>query len=512
MKALLSKFAKRTAVGLYVGDHEVVVSRVAATLLGPVVLSTSSESYEPDQLSNVLSRLLDFSSDRRTRSAIPVAVGIPSKRIFFSTRPIRTANDQATPQILLHEVFQSPNLNIDDMAVDLIRAQPEKRKVASIVSCRKKYLSGVLGSLEGLNVRLARVEPAPCSLLRVAAREWPTPRNARNVVRIFLGAEQGLAVAVASNLPLVWRTFDLPKGEEGVALRSIIRSLETLVVFCGVETPIDLVAFHGRPDLRDGMATADLAEDLGVRIHWSDGPGLDNASIAYGLALSASKPDDEGFDLARTSKPQARLRDLFPWREAVLHLLLLGGMALFMANEGQRVEQDCSNLQEEIDRLDRLGTMPGGELAKEQKILEERVKAVRSFLSGRVAWTAYTNDVAVRLPAGAVLTSFNGVAEVASAQGKGGKSKNSFILKATAPLAPSGAVPKEIDHFMGALRGHPLLKRDFPVVELADIRWSKPSEAGAKPIASFTVICMPLPEKVAPVAKPNAKPLGKAAS
>jgi hypothetical protein len=34
-----------------------------------------------------------------------------------------------------------------------------------------------------------------------------------------------------------------------------------------------------------------------------------------------------------------------------------------------------------------------------------------------------------------------------------------------------------------------LLKKDFPQVELADIRWSQ--GAGAKPLATFTVVCLP---------------------
>src|SRR5262249_41007675 len=156
-----------------------------------------------------------------------------------STRPIRTANTNASPQVLLHEVLQSPNINIDDMAVEVIKAEPGKRKVASIVSCRKKYLSGLLAALEGCGVRPFRAEPEPCALLRAAAYQPRAPRKAKTVLRIFLGDGQGLAVVAAGHLSIIWRTFGLSPGGEGSAIRSTIRSLQTVVKHCGIEMALD---------------------------------------------------------------------------------------------------------------------------------------------------------------------------------------------------------------------------------------------------------------------------------
>ena len=39
-----------------------------------------------------------------------------------------------------------------------------------------------------------------------------------------------------------------------------------------------------------------------------------------------------------------------------------------------------------------------------------------------------------------------------------------------APISPDGSTPREIDAFLESLRNHPLLQRDFPLVELADIK------------------------------------------
>ena len=46
-----------------------------------------------------------------------------------------------------------------------------------------------------------------------------------------------------------------------------------------------------------------------------------------------------------------------------------------------------------------------------------------------------------------------------------------------------------------SLRGNELLKRDFPLVELADIKWFQPF-VGDKPTAFFTVVCLPKPTRL----------------
>ena len=45
---------------------------------------------------------------------------------------------------------------------------------------------------------------------------------------------------------------------------------------------------------------------------------------------------------------------------------------------------------------------------------------------------------------------------------------------------------------LDSLRENELLKHDFPLVELADIKWFQPF-IGAKPTAFFTVVCLPKP-------------------
>src|ERR1051326_3027906 len=128
MKALLAKLPCRHALGLYVGDGEIALSRVAVTFAGPVEVARTVLPCPSDQQDAMLQTLLGPLGGKK-KKRLPLALGIPAQQVFFSTRPIRTTDDSAPPQVLLHEVLQSPNIAIDDMVVDLIRAQPENRKV-----------------------------------------------------------------------------------------------------------------------------------------------------------------------------------------------------------------------------------------------------------------------------------------------------------------------------------------------------------------------------------------------
>ncbi|HEV3258170.1 MAG TPA: hypothetical protein VG013_14890 [Gemmataceae bacterium] len=493
MRALLAKLATQKVLGIYVGEQVVTVSGVAATPFGPIEFARQHAPYEAEQLPAVLDRLVASVAGGRKRRRLRVALGIPAQRVFFSTRPIRTADTDAPPEVLLHEVLQSPSLCIDDMVVDVVKAQPGKRRVASIVSTRKKYLAGLLAALEGCGVHAWCAEPAPCALLRAAARRRRAPRRARTVLRVFLGQGQGLAVVGTASLPLIWRSFALPAADEASALCSVARSLQTLLVHCGTEAAIDVAMVHGRPDLRGRLEEQGLAGKLGVRLLWSDGPGLDDGDVAFGLGLGCLEPQPGTFDLARSLKPRPALWDIFPCGELAVQMALLLCMGLFLNFHHEKVEESCRSVEAESRRHPWLDAVPDAQLEKDKKDLEQRVEAVKRFLGDRVIWTSYTQDVARRLPEKAALSSFQGVCELALARVPkvpAAEPKKSLVLCVAAPTAGQGSVPKEIDRFLRALRDQPLLQRDFPLVKLADIKWSKPLP-GRSPAASFTVICLP---------------------
>ena len=163
MKASLLRLMIRKEIGLAIDEHEVVLSQVAMTTTGWVEVVKDRTTYEPDGLAPALEKLLAAHYTREDLERARVVVGLPTLRVFFSTRPIQVENLQASPEALLHEVFQSPTLSVDDMVVDLIKSKPGLRPLASIVACRKKYLAGVLAAMRSSGVVPSRVEPSPCA-------------------------------------------------------------------------------------------------------------------------------------------------------------------------------------------------------------------------------------------------------------------------------------------------------------------------------------------------------------
>jgi hypothetical protein len=497
VKSLLAKLSRRRAIGLYIGDHEVAVSHVAGTPLGPVTLAHREEKYAPDQLSAVIERLLAPLMGRRKRRRLPVAVGLPALRVFFSTRPIKTTNTEASPQVLLHEVLQSPSLCIDDMVVDLIKTDVGKRQLASIVSCRRKYVAGLLAALDECGVHPVRAEPGPFALLRAATRQHRPPRKAKTVLRILLGEAQGLAVLAAANLPIVWRFFELPHGNEAAAIISATRCVQTLSKPCGIDSAIDAVMVHGRVDLRDRQDLPEFSQQIGSRVLWSDAPGLDNSTVAFGLALGGLDQNTNAFDLAQTLKPRPSLWEIFPWGELALEGALLACMGFLLTSHSLNLNESYRAVQAENLRRDWLASTQEPQLQKEKKELQQKVGAMHKFLATRILWSSYTHDIPARLPDDAVLSSFQGLSELEFVGKKEGgvKPKKSLVLRGAAPIPKGGSMPPAIDGFIDSLRGHPLLKRDFPLVELADIKWFQPS-LGVKPVARFTVACLPKVPKV----------------
>lgn len=503
LKSMLAKFAFRKAIGVYIGEQEIAVSQLASTPVGPVEIARCSETYSADQLEEVLKRLLTPLLGRRRRFPIPVAVGLSGQRVLFTTRPLKSSNAESSPQMLLHEVLQSASISVDDMVLDVVKAQPHKRPLASIVSCRKKYLAGLLTAIAAAGVNPNRVEPAACALLRTAVFEHRAPRRAKTVVRLFLGGEQGLAVLAIANLPFVWRYFNLPRGDEATAILSATRTLQTLSKPCGIDAAVDAVLIHGRGDLRTTVELDTLKDDIGIAVTWHDTPSLDGSYLAHGLALGCLTPGADSFDLARSLKPRRSLWELFPWAEMAVQAALLGCMGLFLTDRSANVDHSYRALKIKIAEHGWMESVPDSDLEKEKKELEQKVEAIRKFMASRILWTSYAHDIPTRLPPNATMNGFEGICDLEISGKKkdsGMKQKKSFLLHIAAPIAKDGSMPKDIDDFLNSLREHPLLKKDFPLVELVDLKWYQPYQ-GAKPTAFCSVICLP---KVAPAAQPAA--------
>ena len=492
MKRLLEKIGLPKAIGLYIDDHAVTVSLVVSTPFGPVEVHRNSENAGPDGLPDVLRRMVTPLLGRHKVRQVPVVIGVPASRVYFTTRPIQSTSSDPSPRVLLREALRSVDISVNEMVVDVIKAQPDKRSVASLVSCNRKYLAGLLGSLQDCGIRPLRAEPAPCALLRTAAKRHRTGRNAKVVVRLFLSDTRALAVLLVNDLRVVWRFSNVSRGDEASAILSASRSLLTVSRDCGIESALDAVMLHGRPELAQLLDVPWMEEQLGVPLEWFKGPSLDDSQIAFGLALGCFDHDQYAFDLAGSLKPRLSLRQLFPWREAALQAALLACMAVFLVYRLCILDGACAVAQAHNTQHTWMESVPEVELEKQKRELQQKVTAVKKFLDGRITWTSYGRELAASLPDNVFLTSFQGVCELGTGGGKQGqaKPKKSLVLRGAVSIPQDGLMPLEIDRFLNTLRAHPMLKRDFPVVELTDLK--QPRETGDETsFASFTVVCLP---------------------
>jgi hypothetical protein len=298
-----------------------------------------------------------------------------------------------------------------------------------------------------------------------------------------------LAVLTVAGLPLAWRSFTIPSFSEGMAILSAARTLLSQSRHYEMETPLDYAIVHGRSDLHERLQKEGLPTEIGARMLWHEGPELSGATTALGLALGCVNQTDVAFDLSRSMKPSASLRDIFPWGELACQCALMVLMGLFLVHRNEQVHSACTSVQIQCDGNKVLASSDILKLEAEKKSLTLKIQSLHQFLDSRVTWTTCVRDVESRLPANFQLTGL----QAASPLDMGGKSagKKSLRFAATVPLLPRGAVPPDVFKFVGVLRDDPALKRHFPLIELGSISQSTAmGKVETEPLAAFTINCM----------------------
>lgn len=484
--ALMSMVSVRKPVGLYVGDREVTFARIALAPLGPFVLETRSEPYEPDQLAEVIGRMLKPLAIGRRPIRERVAVGLSHKRVFFSTRPVQSAEQDASPAVLLHEVLRSSDVNVDEMQVDLVKTQPGKRPLVSLIACRRKYVSDVLDALGVAGVRPFRAEPGPLALLRYGAQLCPGPRKAANVLRVFLGATQGVVLLIRSGHPMAWRTFELPPGGERIAVLSTSLAIQVVSRHLGETDPPDGVIVHGRTDLADEFKSDEFTAAVGAKVTHAPEPHFDDRSIAVGLALGC-REGEQSFDLARTLKTRPPVWEVIPWGTIATQAAVLAGLTFLLDYQCGELRQTLAMLDADVAGHAWVVKVSDASLNKERGELTGKVAAVRSFVESRVVWTTYLHDVATRLSDEMAIKTFNGLSPFVA----GAKTPTkSLVLGVTTTYPPYQLIPTKIDEYLDKLRADKTLRREFPVVELNGLKLNPAADGEAVSQASFVVNCL----------------------
>ena len=494
MKRLLLRHAPQRSIGLLVGGREVTMCVMASTPIGRLELARETEPRAPGPLDDQLGRMLGPWLDLKPR--LRVVLGIPEIRVFHTAQALLPSSRKA-PELWLHEALHSQGVRVEEMVIDVVEATVGRKAVAGLVSCRRKWLAEALEALAKHSARLVRAEPAPCALLRAAAVQLKAPRGSKLVARFVLGARQALGVLVAGGLPLHWRAFDLTPGSEAKALLSALLALRMQARGWQPDAGVDAVLIQGRPDLAAEFAPAELEARLGVRVARADEPGFDPASIARGLALGGLS-DERGFDLARSTKPRESIGEIFPRADLIVQSALLAAALLLMNERARSLDASLASTRASLAKIHWLGSRQASDLEKEKKLRAQEHKTAQAFLASRVCWSGHVRDVASHLPARTRLTSVQGMGELeelGDGKGSGPAPRRTLLMRLDSPVPPNGETPREVDDLLGSLRDESLLGRDFPDIELKDLKATKTPGKGGESVASYSIVCLPPPSK-----------------
>ena len=495
MKSMLARRWGRRSIGLLVGDREVALCVMGASPLGRVELAQVVEPRDPGSLDDQLERMLIPWLARKPRPK--VILGVPEVRVFHTSRAVTTSSRKA-PEIWLQESLQSAGARMENMVVDVAEAAVGKQAVAGLVACRKKSLAGVVEFLTRQSARLVLVEPVPSALLRAARSRLGAPRKAKLVARFLLGERQAIGILEAGGLSLHWWTFGLPAGDEPMAILSALMALRVHARSWQLGDAVDALLIQGRPDLAEKLVPAELEARVNMKVLRVDGPGYDSGTIAQGLALAGLAGERRGYDLSRTFKSPESIAEIFPWGETVMQSAILAGTLLMMSDRAGSLERDHEATRASIAKFRWLGNRTEADLQKEKDVLSQKAKTARTFLNSRVYWSTQIRDVTLHLPFNTRLTSLQGTGELESFDGKKppGATKRSLQLRLETPITATGATPHEIDALLMALRGRSHVRRQFPDIELKDLKAARSNKGGGT--ASYSIVCMTTPPKSAP--------------
>jgi hypothetical protein len=244
--------------------------------------------------------------------------------------------------------------------------------------------------------------------------------------------------------------------------------------------------------------------------------GATPAAIAKGLALGGLNRDVAAPDLARALAPPPNLWDLIPRGEVSLLCAVIVCLSLWLYARGSIVQNNALRAEEENHRNSIL-KISDDVLKEEKKKLAAQCSAVHTFLSNRIVWTEYLNQLSRRVPDGIKFTSLQGDYELVTGMEKGEKKlKKGLILNFLTQVPRELSAPREVDNLLENIRSAPVVVRDFPEVTLSTLRVNKNLQRkheSEPDSATFTVMCMPKgkDKKPAPEKATPDKPAGEKA-
>jgi Tfp pilus assembly protein PilN len=498
MGLLTKKACWARSVGVFVSAGRLTATLIAATPAGRKTLAQATVALEGKQPGQILDQWLGANLTPAQRRQVPIWIGLGAEQTFFATRYIDADQPQMpTPETLFPGINTSSQ---DGVVTDGLSLKLHGAHAYSVAACRRSIAQDMVRGIGKASLAHCRLMPAPWGLLTLKPHR-KFPRGWKAHIRLQLSPNEGLAMLVMEGRPLLWRCF-VP-GKEG--MNGAISAIRHLQIYAaqrqhGLRLSGIVVAGSIKPEF-----LGQLQDETGLEVVSRPDENSGEADYSRAMALAARQPNLEGPDLLRPLHLAPTLGQMFPRK-------MTAGLALAVLVFAAFLWQTLWALGSETKLLNRQNlshvwavNKKTSELEQERKQLSDEVASVQKFLASRVIWSNYLRDLPTRLPQNSCLTGFNGSYEfVQASSAKAAKKDNRMLtLRGIAQFQDRNSAPREIDAFLESLREVSLLKKDFPLVNLAEVRWKKEASGD---VAIFTILAMP---KQKPVSERAGAPGGK---
>jgi hypothetical protein len=475
-------------VGILFKEDRLDACRASQTLFGgvryqyasaPILDSeTVSDGGLADALKNVIEQL------GGSKQPLPIAAAIPTDECYFATRPIASSGTTASPRVLLRESLRSNSARLDQMAIDVVHWQPDRRSVAGICAVPNERIDGIREAVANSKHSLQRVEPAAACLIGVAPAHEGRDRRNQLTTRVLLGKSSLLAVMSRGCKPIHWQRLPLPAGDEATGIVSAIRSLETAATACGLDRTPDHIVVHGRIELRALLDNKWLEKSLSGNFRWVENPTLASKDVTKALADRLLEGNDDCFDLVRQHRDPLMLRRIVPYREIIGYITAACVLAGVLWTRMDGIESQRMALVASAPPIIGDGTNP----KPEQDRLTAQASAISRFLDKRIQWSGVLADITAALPTGMQLLDIHGSAPMArDIRGKSKSSPATLVLRAKCALGDDGSMPGSLNQLAETFASINGVDTHFETVELSDLHRTRDQKTGIAG-AEFSVI------------------------
>ena len=472
----------RNALGVLFGRQHLQGCLGTATVFGAMRYEFAVVEVRDGDTRAAFNELL---SELKIEEPIAIAASIPTSECYFATRPINAGagGGAATPRTLLRESLRSSTAKLDQLAIDVLNWQADRRALASIVAAPLDRIETIKDLIAETPHRLCRLEPAANALITAAAEGDKAERKG-GVTRVFVGETSVLAVMTKGTRAIHWQSIPLRQGDEATGMVSIVRSVEASYSACGLERPPEAVTIYGRKQLESVIDRQWLAASMPGEYQWIDEPSMRPQDIAKACVDGYLTSDDDEFDFVRADRPPQRLSRIVPYKEVFLYIAAAACLGFVLFDRVVRLETEQAMLS--TDAVSVLGD--DASLRAERDRLNARATSVSSFLDGRVQWSSLLTKVAEILPDDTRLTGIRGTAMMSRKRKRAVKTMpTTLILNAECKLDDQGQLPRSVTQLVDEVALLDAVSEHFDRVELDGLRRKESKETGIEG-AEFSIV------------------------